>query len=120
MQLGGHADGNPDVLHVALREASEESGLVEIEPLSGEIFDIDIHRIPKRGNESEHDHYDVRFAMQTVGSEAYLVSDESYNLGWIRIEDLAQVTDEESMFRMARKWKTGSCPERPIDQYQRN
>ena len=97
LQLGGHADGNPNVLHVALREVNEESGLKDLEPLSEEIFDIDIHRIPKRGNEPEHDHYDVRFAMQTVGSETYVVIDESYNLGWIRIEDLAQVTDEESM-----------------------
>ena len=80
----------------------------DIEPLSEEIFDIDIHRIPKRGNEPEHDHYDVRFAMQTDGSEAFVASEESYNLGWIRIDELTQVTDEDSMLRMARKWKAGT------------
>ena len=40
--------------------------------------------------------YDVRFAMQTVGSETYVVSDESYNLGWIRIEDLARTSHKPS------------------------
>ncbi len=30
LQLGGHADGDPNVFNVALREAQEESGLKEI------------------------------------------------------------------------------------------
>jgi len=46
LQLGGHADGNPDVFTVALREAQEESGLKRIKPLAQQIFDIDVHPIP--------------------------------------------------------------------------
>ena len=45
-QLGGHCDGDPDVINVAIKEASEESGIKNIKPLSLEIFDIDIHLIP--------------------------------------------------------------------------
>jgi hypothetical protein len=43
LQVGGHADGNADVLAVALREAQEESGIATLRPLSKRIFDIDIH-----------------------------------------------------------------------------
>ena len=54
-QLGGHCDGDSDVLQVALKEAQEESGILGIEPLSIEIFDIDIHRIPENKREKAHD-----------------------------------------------------------------
>lgn len=105
LQLGGHADGNSDVLRVAIREAVEESGLERVGPISEKIFDIDIHRIPERGQEPEHYHYDVRYALKAAGNEGYVVSDESHNLGWIEIEKLSELTEEESMLRMARKWK---------------
>jgi 8-oxo-dGTP pyrophosphatase MutT (NUDIX family) len=105
-QLGGHADGNSDVLGVAMREAQEESGLERVEQISGKIFDIDIHRIPERGSEPEHYHYDVRYALKAAGNEEYTVSNESHNLGWIEIEKLSELTEEESMLRMARKWKS--------------
>lgn len=66
LQLGGHADGNPDILEVAMKETMEESGLTDIRPVSPEIFDLDIHYIKAIGSESGHDHYDVRFALQAV------------------------------------------------------
>ncbi|MCX6956055.1 MAG: NUDIX domain-containing protein, partial [Verrucomicrobia bacterium] len=43
LQLGGHADGDGDLLAVALREAREESGLVNVRAASTEIFDLDRH-----------------------------------------------------------------------------
>jgi 8-oxo-dGTP pyrophosphatase MutT (NUDIX family) len=104
LQLGGHADGNPDMLDAALREVQEESGLKAFRPVSRNIFDIDIHLIPERKNESAHHHYDIRYAVQAVGSEAYVVSDESHDLAWVEIQTLQQVTGEESMLRMAKKW----------------
>ena len=61
LQLGGHSDGDPDTLEVALREVREESGLVEVRPISEAIFDVDAHLIPARGAEPEHIHYDIRF-----------------------------------------------------------
>lgn len=106
LQLGGHADGDPDILNVAMREAVEESGLESVTPISDRIFDVDIHLIPERGNEPEHFHYDARYAMRTTGSQDYVVSDESHDLSWIDIRGLNRVTDEESMLRMGRKWLT--------------
>ena len=104
LQLGGHADGESDVLEVALREAREESGLPDIRPISEAIFDLDIHPIPARGDEPRHFHYDVRFALQVHGSTEFVISPESLDLAWIDIENLPDVTTEESMLRMRRRW----------------
>jgi ADP-ribose pyrophosphatase YjhB (NUDIX family) len=104
VQLGGHADGDTDVQRVAGNEAREESGLRQIEPLSHTIFDIDIHAIPARGTDPAHLHYDVRFAFRVIGSDPFIVSDESHALAWCAIEQIPQLTPEASMHRMAQKW----------------
>ncbi|MDZ7684252.1 MAG: hypothetical protein U5O39_03990 [Gammaproteobacteria bacterium] len=64
---------------MALREATEESGIDTIEPVSPEIFDIDIHEIPARGDEPAHLHYDCRFLMR-AGTMDYVVNEESHDL----------------------------------------
>lgn len=104
IQLGGHADGDADVLRVALREAREESGLRAIEPVSRRIFDVDVHRIPARPGEPEHLHLDVRYALRATGDEPVVLSDKSHELRWIDIAHLDPLTREESMRRMAAKW----------------
>ena len=113
LQLGGHADGEPDVMKVALREVAEESGLTGVAPVFPEIFDVDIHPIPARRHEPAHEHYDIRYAFRTTGSEAYVVSDESHDLEWVPIAALHRVTTEESMLRMARKWERLRNENRP-------
>ena len=52
-QPGGHADGEPDILKVAMTEAQEETGLSanQLTIISHRIFDIDVHRIPARPGE---------------------------------------------------------------------
>lgn len=40
--LGGHADGDKDLLSVALREVQEESGLHELRPVSEDIYSVEI------------------------------------------------------------------------------
>ncbi len=104
LQLGGHADGNSNILEAALREVQEESGLKAFDPVSNPIFDVDIHRIPEHKSTPEHDHHDIRFAVRAVGSDDYIVSDESHDLAWVEIDQLAEFTTEESMLRMAAKW----------------
>jgi 8-oxo-dGTP pyrophosphatase MutT (NUDIX family) len=106
IQLGGHADGDGDILRVALREAREESGLVSIEPVSPKIFDIDVHQIPARPNEPEHLHWDVRYALRATGEEECTPSEESHELRWVEIANLDRLTQEESMLRMAAKWRS--------------
>ncbi len=104
LQLGGHADGDPDLARVALREAEEESGLADLVVETG-IFDLDRHVIPARGSEPEHWHHDVRFVVRANGSETFVVGDESHALAWCDIAGIAgDATADESMRRMARKW----------------
>ena len=108
LQLGGHADGEPDVLSVALREAKEESGIEHIEPVSHEVFDVDVHLIPKRGNEQAHYHYDIRFLLRVQGGDAFHVSEESIDLAWFLATDLEQLDIDDSVREMCVKWQRQS------------
>ncbi len=104
LQLGGHADGDRDLARVALREAEEESGLtgLTVEP---ELFDLDRHWLPERGDEPGHWHYDARFVIRAGGEEDYVVSEESHDLAWRDIDAIADdPASDESMRRMAHKW----------------
>lgn len=104
LQLGGHADGQRDLSAAALREAEEESGLtgLRVEPA---IFDLDRHRIPIHKTVPEHWHYDVRFIVRAGTDEAYTISEESLDLAWRDIAELAVDADADpSVRRMAGKW----------------
>jgi 8-oxo-dGTP pyrophosphatase MutT (NUDIX family) len=104
LQLGGHADGDRDLAGVALREAEEESGLrgLAVEP---EIFDLDRHWIPDRGEVPGHWHYDVRYIVRTTDSEDFVVGDESHALAWRPIDALPDESGiDPSIVRMATKW----------------
>lgn len=102
LQLGGHSDGEPDTLLAAQREAEEESGL-PVRVLDQRIFDLDLHEIPARKTDPAHYHFDVRFLFEAK-REDFSVSGESLDLAWIPVAELADVTDEESVLRMSRKW----------------
>ncbi len=103
LQLGGHADGEPDVLKVALREAQEESGLQEIKPLSFDIFDVDVHEIPARKGVAAHFHYDIRFLFEADRRQPLQITAESKALAWVGIEEVTKLTQEESVLRMVAK-----------------
>lgn len=103
LQLGGHADGELDLLSVALREAREESGLTKLRVVSPEIFDVDCHRIPARGAEPEHWHYDIRFMIEADPLESLCISEESHDLAWVEIGRMEDYSREVSMTRMAGK-----------------
>ena len=102
VQPGGHADGDEDILAVALREAEEETGLKQLK-IVPDFFDIDIHTIPARAELGEHDHYDVRFLFEADARDPIAVSEESHDVRWIGLADLEEFTQERSVLRMRDK-----------------
>jgi 8-oxo-dGTP pyrophosphatase MutT (NUDIX family) len=103
LQLGGHADGDPDLLAVALREAREESGLASVRAVGAALFDVDRHWIPARGMEPGHWHHDLRFMIEADPGVPLVVSEESKELAWVDIAAVTGLNPEESMARMVRK-----------------
>jgi 8-oxo-dGTP pyrophosphatase MutT (NUDIX family) len=102
VQPGGHIEDDVDMLSASLREAREETGL-HVQPLSENIFDIDIHSIPARPNEPVHFHYDIRFLLAANKDAPLIATSESKDLAWVAIDEIEHLTQEESVLRMARK-----------------
>jgi 8-oxo-dGTP pyrophosphatase MutT (NUDIX family) len=108
LQPGGHADGDVDLARVALREAQEETGVAGL-CVEGGIFDIDRHRIPARGDEPEHWHYDVRYVVRAGPDERFTVNPESRALAWRSVAEVAADDSlDASLRRMAHKWLAGA------------
>lgn len=104
--FGGHADGDEDILAVAIRETMEESGMTAFKPLSSDIIDIDIHAIPENKNKNEpaHYHYDIRYIMQMTGEQNSILSDKSHSLQWMsRDEALSKLEPNDSLNRLIQK-----------------
>lgn len=103
LQPGGHADGDTDILAVALREANEETGLSNLTPISAGIYDLDIHPIPERKDFPAHNHYDVRFLVRASLADKLQVSHESHDVKWIPLTNLEKYNKERSVLRLRKK-----------------
>jgi 8-oxo-dGTP pyrophosphatase MutT (NUDIX family) len=103
VQLGGHVEDDPDMLSAAWREAREESGLRVTLPVGSRIFDVDVHEIPPTSKEPAHFHFDIRYQFEADRSAELRVTPESKSLRWIALENVTDVTQEESILRMVRK-----------------
>ncbi|PKY10374.1 nucleoside triphosphate hydrolase [Acidithiobacillus marinus] len=101
-QPGGHADGNENVIAVALKECSEETGITEadIHLLDPAIFDIDIHRTPQRGREPAHQHLDIRFLVEIDDRLPLAGNSESHALRWIPLHEVHAYNKGLSIHRM--------------------
>ncbi|GAB3336412.1 NUDIX hydrolase [Larkinella ripae] len=104
-QPGGHADGDPDILGVARREAEEETGLPNVRVVSPAIFDVDVHTIPARGEEPEHLHYDIRFLLEADTGQPFIRTRETKGVRWVDVDKIAELTAEKSIIRMNSKKK---------------
>jgi 8-oxo-dGTP pyrophosphatase MutT (NUDIX family) len=103
LQPGGHADGDENIIRVALKETEEETGIREYSIIQENIFDLDIHRIPERKDIPAHDHYDIRILLQASDQQKIVVSEESHDVKWIKLSEINQYTMEKSVLRMVEK-----------------
>lgn len=104
LQPGGHADGDGFLEMVALREATEETGIVGLEVWSDPI-DIDVHVIEKHSDsEPAHLHLDVRYLVKAPKGAVFHGNHESEALRWVGGHDLEDPTLslDDSTKRVAR------------------
>lgn len=88
MWTGGHADGESNLLEVALREAKEETGLGSVRALSEEIFSLEVFPVPPHVRKGEfvsaHLHLNCGFLLEADGREAFRIKpDENSGVRWI-------------------------------------
>ena len=105
---GGHCDGDPDVLHVALKEAEEETSLKSVKPITGELASIEILTVDghvKRGKYvSSHLHLNVAYLLEVDESEEIRIKpDENSGIKWIELDKLEESGVETKMVHTYRK-----------------
>ena len=99
--LGGHADGEADLLSVALREANEESGVLAA-PVSPDIFSLEIlHVAPhvKRGKfVCAHLHLNATYLLEADDkSPIRCKPDENSAVRWLSVQDVLPSVSEPAM-----------------------
>jgi 8-oxo-dGTP pyrophosphatase MutT (NUDIX family) len=100
--VGGHNDGDTDFLHVALKEATEETGVTNIVPLNKDIQGIDTIYVPnhmKKGKwVPDHVHMNLTyFLIADEGEELVVKEDENSGVKWFTLEEALDVMDEPRM-----------------------
>ena len=99
---GGHADGEGKLLNVALREATEETGVTKIKPLTEQVAVIDILSVPahiKHGNYvNTHLHISVGYLLVADENQSIFIKpDENSGVQWIELSDLFKYCTEPEM-----------------------
>ena len=100
--VGGHADGDADLLNVAIKEAKEETGLKNVKPIDEDIFILDILSVSgheKRGRHvSSHVHLSVAYALEADENESlHIKEDENSGVKWVTTDQMVELSIEPSL-----------------------
>jgi len=100
---GGHADGDVDLLGVAIREVKEETGLENIIPLTKDFFIINILPVSqhtKNGKEvSAHLHLNVAYVFEADEKEPIHINEnENSGVKWVKIKDFLEITNNSRTY----------------------
>ena len=97
--LGGHADGNEDLLQVALKEVREESGIRNVRPVTDQIYSVEILTVD--GHEKKgvyvpsHLHLNVTYLLEADRAETVRVkADENSAVGWFTPKEAVEKSCE--------------------------
>lgn len=96
---GGHADGEEDLLAVALREVREETGIRSAKPVSREIYSLEVLTVDgheKRGvYVPGHLHMNVTYLLEADEDEPLQISEEENSgVRWFSLEDALAASSE--------------------------
>ena len=101
--LGGHADGQRDLLAAAIREVQEESGLTHVRAVSPDIYSLEI--LPVAGHEkqgryvSSHLHLNITYLLEADPADPLRSKpDENSRVAWFTPEE-AVAASSETWFR---------------------
>lgn len=101
LQPGGHADGDGELAHVALREAEEETAIAGLSVVTPAI-DLDVHVFHNAAaTEPDHLHLDVRHLVLAPSGASPTSNHESEAMAWVAVEDLGRYDLDEGTRRMA-------------------
>lgn len=105
---GGHADGDDDLLYVALKEAREETGVVHIKPLSEEIASLDIlpvwGHVKKGAYVPTHMHLSVAYILIADEQEMLKVNEEETSgVKWIPLDEIPKYSNEAQIIKVYNK-----------------
>ena len=97
--LGGHADGETDLLSVAIREVKEESGISHVCPVSENIFSLESLTVDghiKKGKYvSSHLHLNITYLLEADSEEAVRIkTDENSGVAWFTPEEALEKSTE--------------------------
>lgn len=100
--VGGHNDGDADLLHVAIKEAKEETGIENVRPYSKDIFMLDIIHVTNHLKHGayvpDHLHLNVTYLLVASEHDALQVKhDENSGVKWFLIEDVLDYVKEARM-----------------------
>lgn len=99
---GGHADGEEDLLAVAIKEAQEETGVKEIQTVDDAIFSIETLTVDgheKRGRYvPSHLHLNVTYLLEADEAEVLRIKpDENSGVKWFSLEEVLEACSEPWM-----------------------
>lgn len=100
LQPGGHCDGDANLAAVALREATEETGIDGLRVLPVAV-DLDVHEVAPP-DDGPHLHLDVRYLVHAPPGAEPAGNHESNDIRWASLDDLAGLDLDEGTWRMVR------------------
>jgi 8-oxo-dGTP pyrophosphatase MutT (NUDIX family) len=106
--FGGHNDGDPNLLRVAIKETEEETGLKHIRPYSKDIFMLDTIYVPnhiKHGRHvSDHLHMNATFLMIANKDELLQMNPEEHSgIQWFSLQEVLNHVKEPRMIPIYQK-----------------